>query len=739
MNKPTTIYHPETSPFAIALREELRAGSLRPLGSAPLGDLELEVCTGRDSVWVLVRRPGKGALALRAAYVPVAGFECRKLAPEAGETLRLEVDSALGRHSIAISATGDGLHRLRVRTSLRPARDLRMPFLPRDLYPLGSRDDPLAAGGNVEAAQRGVNSGLVYFRFDRPAFGSVLYFQNLTALNRYFELTGTKPDGVVGGDWPELGYLAPTPSAQDEADGGKLPAGEDVVLSDAILVFRDWAGDTEQEMARQFVQMLGSAYTALDLPPVHYRDWPWRAERTLADLAREKRATVHHRGFRYVMPYVAGEVPDNMVQLTVIASLHRYGKWRGEPVPLEAELRKGLRQFHDPKRETLRRFLPGLEGDKDPKEVDSWYLYHPLINLARLALDGDEEARELLLGSIGFGVRAAHHFEYRWPILYKIDDFSVVTQSRGDERFGQTDVNGLYAYLMIQLHQLTGEPRWLDEARAALEAVRGLRFDLLYQANLSVWGAVACLRLWRITLEDEWLAQSYVYLAGLLHNCEIWHSEIGHAKHFSNFLGATALHDSPYMAMYECFECFAGFQEYLEQSGPDLDPAARLLVSEYCRYTLERAWFYFPDQLPEDALHQGDHQSGEVDRKLSFPLEDLYGDGQQAGQIGQEIYGCGAPFVLASAAFRQIEDAPFVLFCNHALRGYERTGDRALSFRLDGGDTGKALLSLVRRKRRKLPRPSLALPDGERLQPCAATRDRIDFELPASGRFVLGW
>src|SRR5688572_2716373 len=82
MNKPTTIYHPETSPFAIALREELRAGSLRSLATAPLGDLEIEVCTGRDSVWVLVRRPGKGALALRAAYVPVAGFDCRKLAPE---------------------------------------------------------------------------------------------------------------------------------------------------------------------------------------------------------------------------------------------------------------------------------------------------------------------------------------------------------------------------------------------------------------------------------------------------------------------------------------------------------------------------------------------------------------------------------------------------------------------------------------------------------------------------------
>lgn len=730
--------HPEISSYAIALREELRAGTMRSLGKADLGDLDLELCSGRDSVWLIVRRPGHGGLALRAAHVPVAGFTCRKLEPREGEALRFEVDSAFGRHAIAVSASSSGLHRLRLRTSLTPQRDLLLPYIPRDLYPLGAGDDPLRAEGNVEAAQRGLNAGLVYFRLDRPAFGSVLYFQNFTVLDRYFELTGTKPDGVVGGEWPELGYAPPT-AMQDESEEGALPAGEEVLLSDAIVVVRDDAGDDEQEMARQFVPMLGTAYRALERPPVEFRDWPWRAERTLADLVGDKRATVTHRGCRFVMPYVEGEVPDSMVQLTVLASLHDYGKWRGEPVPLEAELRKGLELFHDPKRETLMRFVPGLEGGKDPGEVDSWYLYHPLINLARLALDGDEEARRLLLGSVGFGVRAAHHFDYRWPILYRIEDFSVDTATRGDERFGQTDVNGLYAYLMLQLHQLTGESRWIDEARASLEAARGLRFDLLYQANLSVWGAVACLRLWRITLDPVWLQQNYVYVAALLHNCEIWSSRIGHARHYDNFLGATALHDSPYMAMYECFECFAGFQEYLDQGGPELDPAARMLVGEFCKYALDRAWHYFPDTLPAEAVHQGEHQSGKVDRKLSFPLEDLYGDGQEAGQIGQEIYGCGAPFVFTAAAFRRIEDAPFLLFCNHALRGFERTGHRALRLELGGGETCKALVSVIRRKRRKLPRVTLAPASGEALEPASASPDRIDFEVPASGGLTLGW
>jgi hypothetical protein len=85
---------------------------------------------------------------------------------------------------------------------------------------------------------------------------------------------------VVGGEWPELGYQAPTPDSRQVAEGRMLEGGKEIVLSDAILVLRDWAGDDEQEMARQFLQMLGVAYLVLDRPTVEYRDWAWRAERT---------------------------------------------------------------------------------------------------------------------------------------------------------------------------------------------------------------------------------------------------------------------------------------------------------------------------------------------------------------------------------------------------------------------------------------------------------------------------
>lgn len=729
------------SPYILALREELRDNSMKRQAQFPLGDLDVEVCSGRDSVWCFIRRKDRGGLALRAAYVNGARFTCRKVTAEPDETLRLEVDSVLGRYTLCFVSTGAGLHRLRMVTRFTPATAMRIPFMPRDLYPLGRNDDPLAAEGNIEAAQRGLNTGLVYFRMDEPAFGSVLYFQNLTALNPYFEATGTKPDGVVGGEWPEIGMKLPTPETQEVPDSGLLKAGEEVVLSDAVIVLRDWAGDNEQEMARQFLQMLGVAYQPIEKPQVEYRDWDDRAARTLRDLETSPQARRTEYGDLYLMPYPDGEHPDVMVQLSVIQALHEYQMWLDKPVPLAEELMRGVRRFYDPKVKTLRRYLPnvGEKQGKDPDAVDSWYLYHPMLNLGRLALRGNEEAKELLLKSIDYGIRAAQHFDYAWPIMYKIQDFSVIQKARGDERFGQTDVGGIYAYVMLQCFELTGEDRFVQEARKAIDKAKGLRFDLLYQANLTVWGAVACLRLWRITDRADYLEQSYSYLAGFFHNATIWESELGTAKHFSNFLGVTCLHDAPYMAMYECFESFAGFEEYLAQAGANLDPSARMLASEYCKYALHRAWFYFPDALPKDAIQQGEHQSGVVNCELSFPLEDLYPGGDPAGKVGQEVYGSGGAFVFATRSHHPVENATFRLYCDHFIRSHERTGERALSLTLDGGETCLANLALVRLKRKKLPTVSVVTAGGDRIRPHRVLDDRIDFHVPANGRVILTW
>lgn len=723
----------------LALREALAAGSGKPLSTLEFGPLSIAVQEIAGGVCLIVRQDGAGGgLALRAVHSPLP-MTFTEAKPAPGEARRFCIDNAAGEYRIMLTGPANGMGQFRLRVCFTPSSPTLLPYVPRDVAPLGRDDDPLLAEGSVEARQQGLNVALAFFQLAEPDFGTVLYLQDLTGLNDYLRATGTKPDSVVGGEWPDLGLQLPTGPMQGE-ELKPLEAGTEYILSDAILVIRRDAPEPEDGRARQFLQMLGCAYEMMERPSPHFRDWIGRAERTLEDLSTSPKATIRHYGNTYVHPYTAAEYPDSMVQLSVVAALHQWGRWCGEEVPFRHELEKGLRRFYDPELKMLRRWLPNVGDDKEAHALDSWYLYHPLLNLGILALDGDPMARELFLDTVGYGIKAAHHFAYRWPIEFDVRDFSIITECAPVDGRGQTDVGGIYAWVMLQAFELTGDTMYLDEARAAIDAAKGLGFAINYQANLTAWGAAACMRLWRITNDEGYREQSYAYIASFFHHCIFWNSRIGHACHYDTFLGASCLQDAPYMAMYECFDTFVAFERYLADSGPDLDPAARMLVAEYCKYTLSRAWSYYPDALPAEAVADEQRESnGHVDRSLSFPVEDLYPDGQEAGQVGQEVYGAGAAFIFASRAFHHVEGAPFRLFCNHFVRACDRVGDKAVALMLEGGDSCTADLALIRLKRRKLPTCRLVTAGGDVIRPREHDPDIIHFGVPARGRLILSW
>jgi hypothetical protein len=155
------------------------------------------------------------------------------------------------------------------------------------------------------------------------------------------------------------------------------------------------------------------------------------------------------------------------------------------------------------------------------------------------------------------------------------------------------------------------------------------------------------------------------------------------------------------MAMFECFDSFAAFEVCLKQSGPQMEPAASTLLAEYCKYALDRAWFYYPDALPPGVLADK-QRNGFIARDLSFPLEDLYVDGQPAGQVGQEIYGAGAAMAFATRSFHLLKGAPFRLYCDHFLLAIDRPSDRALIIHLAGERGQEALVALCPLPRKRL-------------------------------------
>lgn len=696
----------------------------------PLDDFEVSAHQGRDGFWIVVRRGRSGGVALRT--FPIMGaYELRRVhVDDRGGAWQIETHS--GTYDVKLSLLEGGI--LRMTTTLTPSHDLLVAFWPRDLYMLGADDDPKAAEGRVEAAQRGLNGGYCYLCLKEPDFGNVLYFQNLSALAGFFEETQTTPDGVVGGQWPELGYQPPTAPLAKEPPSKPLRSGVEVTISDAFLAFSAGCGQDEFETARTFIEKLAAIYRHLERPPTQVRDWTWRAQKTLSDLKESPKASLVAYGCRFIFPYTASEYPDSMVQMSVLATLWEYERALGIEPSFSKALSAGMRHFFDEEMRTLRRYLPNVGVDKNKDAVDSWYLYHPLMNLARLAINGETWAKTLFFDALDFVIKVAQHFEYKWPIIYDLTDFSVVQQDRG-AGLGQTDVGGIYAYVMMQAHQLSGEVRYIDEARKALAAAEGYRFELAYQTNLTAWGATACLKLYKLTGERRFLDQSLTFIASFLHNCELWHSDICFAKSYANFFGVTCLHDGPYMAAYEAFECFMAFDEYLQEAGDDIDASVKLLLSEYWRNSLDVLWSFYPDALPEDALAK-DIRNGHIDRTLSFPLEDIYGDGSPAGQVGQEIYGAGAAFVIASRAFRECPDAPFRLFAEYPMTADCR--EDHIDIRLSGPPGFDARLRLLR-KAGPLSGIRLTAAGGELLRPSESGADFLEFKVPADGRYSVSW
>jgi hypothetical protein len=721
---------PGFTPLTLVVREQV---ARRPLHTFAFGNRSLAFIAAQDAAWIAIRREKAGGLAFRVMPPSAGAVTATGRKTKTGG--RWRVHAPEGAFDVEARLIDERV--CRITTSLTPQADLLIPFWPRDLYPLDGADDPTKAIGNVEASQRGLNTGLCYLRIARPAFGSVLYLQDLTSLNEYFEAIDSKPDGVVGGEWPELGYQPPSAPLGHSPPKKPLPAGKKIVISDAYIAIDDEGAEEETQSATAFNDLLAAIYPHLARPQTKFRDWRARATKTLRDLERANDVRLEHYGHVYLRPYLAAEYPDSMVQMAVAAPILDLARAEGVEQPFASGLVAGMRRFFDKELGVVRRYLPNVGDDKNKDAVDSWYLYHPLIALGRLALTGDGVARDLFEGSLDYAVKAARHFNYAWPIQYDVQTFKVITAARNDQGLGQTDVGGVYAYVMLLAHELTREAVYLREAKAALRALKEVRFELAYQTNLTAWGAAACMKLWALERDAEILAQSDVFIAGFLHNCSMWQSRIGRSRNFSNFLGATCLHDAAYMAAFECFEAFAAFDEYLAIGGDAVRPSRRLLLCEYRRYALDRAWFFYPDALPEGVIAKDDIRNGRIDRRLSFPLEDLYRDDQPAGKVGQEIYGCGGAFTFAARAFFACGDAPLRLFCDYPAAIAAEQG--ALKIQLAGptGFTGR--VRVLRKGKRELPRLSLHGAEGEVIPAKRRGKNFRDYELRADQAFTIHW
>jgi hypothetical protein len=734
------------SPWMLSLVDELREARTAPHWSYSFEKFSFDVIEGKQSLWVTTRFPSGGRVALRAAYCPDGELRIDKIRQLGVENaVEVLLSSTVGDFRMEIHFPQVGRPLLHCKTTLNPVAPLLIPFWPRDVIPLGREDDLTASEGVIYAKQVEARSGLVYFSLTQPRTGTVLYFQNLTSLNDYAKQTETSLAGVVGGEWPELGLALPGSTEKP------LEAGKEIVISDAYVIFSSDIPEDDLVMSKQFLDLLAQIYLVMPRPKTEYIHWPAIAKKSLRDLSNSEKCWSEVRGNRYLNAYIGDHdtPPESMVQLTVLLPLLEYASWSGEEIPITKEILDNLPLFFDKKANVLGRWLPseedkldGSEPQLQPRVMDSWYLYHPLLNLCRLALEGNKEAEKVFLASMDYAIKVAHKFDYHWPVFYNLDTLEVVKAETSEGAGGETDVPGIYAHLMLQAWELTKEDRYIEEAKKAAQSLKGLGFNLFYQANEVLFASKAMLRLWKETGDELYRDLSYLCMANVFNNMWLWECNYGYAEHYRTFFALFPLKDAPYSAVYEELEGFAGFHVYLENHGSQgLPESLNILAAEFIRNMTYKASFYYPPNLPKEVLSE-EPTKGELDPKLWIPLEDIYDGWQQAGQVGQEVYGAGMPFALVTRQYWRVPDEKFMIHVDYPIRGFSTVYEGQAMFSVLGDHRLSCRLRIMPTGRKALPKFKVITEregNEETLQGRETPEGHIEYELFGDQNVTVQW
>lgn len=654
-----------------------------------------EIHNCRDSFWITILGTNKERIAFRAAYAFNSFFEIDEVKNIENE-LYIILKSEFGKYEIEIDFPEKDSHLLHYKTSFKANFPIKIPFQPRDIVPLTENGKTQNTAGKIHVKQVGTRSGIMFGSITKPKKCTFFYFQNLGSISEYCDLTKTSLGETVNGIWPEIGFQLPISTEIP------LPSEKKVIISDAYVIMGEETLDDPSAHCTAFLENLSRIYKWINRPVTEYHNWIKIAEKTISDLEFNKGSWTQNNNIPYLNAYLCDyeTPPESMVQLAVLTPLREYENWTGKTYRLSSDLWCGIETFYDPKINCITRWLPAMHDKLDQSEeqkkettMDSWYLHHPLSNLARLALLGNATAKKLVLNSVDFVIKAAHHFEYEWPVFYNVETFEVIKEETQPGQGGEKDVPGAYAHLMLLVYHLTKEKRFLNEAKRAVKYLTQCGFDIFYQANNTAFSANALLELYKITNDEIYLKTSYMCLAGLFKNVQLWDCQYGYGKNYNNFFSIFPLNDAPYTAAYEEIEVYTALTQYMIDSKDiEILPALRVLLPEFIKYAINRIPYYYPELLPKEMISE-EVKTGEIQATLKAPLEDLYTGWEKSGQVGQEIYGSGASFAVVPRQYFNIDDS-FLVFIDYPVSSHIKR-QKSLFLKIEGNSEMKCNLTII--------------------------------------------
>jgi hypothetical protein len=232
---------------------------------------------------------------------------------------------------------------------------------------------------------------------------------------------------------------------------------------------------------------------------------------------------------------------------------------------------------------------------------------------------------------------------------------------------------------------------------------------------------------------------SYLCLAGIIKNLQLWNCNYGYGKHYPTFFGIFPLNDAPYTAAYEELEVFAALHEYLRLAEDEDIPASfSLLFAEFIRYLVHRGAYYFPPNLPKEMLSD-EVKTGEIDPDLWIPLEDM-GDGwTKSGSVGQEVYGAGIPFGIVPRHYLKVPGEDFMIFVDYPTAGFVCKRGKPISFELKGDRRLKCRMRILKTGKEPLPEFTVAGDHHQTFKGKPVKDGHLEFELTGNQPIVIDW
>lgn len=721
-------------------RSHLLNGDYQQLYQDELGVYAYKLLQTASDVLLQVELPNRRLLLIRLLELadPLSRVACKGLEPR---QLDLEIDSGLGLYHIKVHLNGAETLFVHYTTYFKPKDNItRLSYQPEILI-LQASDYGIPPRGTTYHLQKQLRSGVCYTDFGSKSNGTLLYFQDLSALNKYAEHTQQSLSDVVSMQWPEMGLLLP------QSNELALQKGEGYILSRAYLLFEPQQPKDNIELSQRYINGLAYIYQALERPAIRMLPLPRYASYALRGLVRTHGCWQQVKENAYLNAYLNDyeTPPESMVQLAVLTPLVLQAQLEtsNHAQQVIGSLTNGLSNFFDPTLKAFVRWIPNKEHQldhseeqKEPRVMDSWYLQHPLIQLSFLleAQHLDEELEDMFYKSLRFCTKVAQHFDYDWPIFYDLDTLEVIKKEAQPSHGGEKDVAGLYAYLMLRAYALSGKKVYLAEAKRAAKTLFRFGFDLIYQSNNTAYAAEALLQLWVLTREEKYLDYSELCLGNLLRNTGIWQRSYGNSKAYPTFFCLYPLVDAPYTAVFEEQETLASFHRYLRVAHTEkasISKDLQALLAEYTQYASCRLAYYLPPLLPKDIL--APHvKTGYLDAALWMPIEDL-GDGWEAvGQVGQEVYGAGFLFQLIRYHYLPLDDTTSRCYIGYPHLEMARE-DKQVKVQVLGSPDYNCLLHLYGVKKHAY---TVVLQDGSHY---ALSKDSNSLEIRGAQEIIITW